>query len=184
MIIKDYLKWFKRPSIPEMLNESVSTETSDEIVINTTKPNGAGHHVTKTADYHIIYDISSKLLWIVWINIKTNKFKGIDILMKLIEIAKSKGCIGLTADWETGIIQGIEANGYYVGMKWGFLPDKGIKFVNDILKTEYPNFKAMFDDPNFLKMWKEAKVPYSGTFDLSTNSISWQQLNKNFPIYK
>lgn len=121
-----------------------------------------------------------------WIYTKTNKYSGTDILKALIKYCQESGFKTITGYGIRGtdsvIINGkrkiITTNGYYSLMRWGFIPDKGIKFINNILKTNYTTLEDAFSNKEFWTKWREDGKEYTGEFDVSSNSLSFNVLDK------
>ena len=124
------------------------------------------YHVIDTPDYEIRYDIVGDALQLMWIHTKTNKYKGIDLFNKIVEYANSKNLDEIYAWWCDGIIDGIPATGYFIGMKWGFNPVDGIKFVNKTIGASYQSMEEARQDPNFLTLWKAEGKNFTGVYKL------------------
>ncbi len=137
-----------------------------------------GYHEIDSQDFVLRYDIVGDSLQLMWIRNRTNRIKGLDIFKQLVKYAQSINMDDIYGWWVDGTIDKVPATGYYIGMKWGFMPVDGIKFVNKQLKTNYPDMTAAHADPNFLPMWKAKGRNFTGEFDLKPGSLSLQILSK------
>ena len=77
-----------------------------------------------------------------------------------------------------GKSKSIVVNGYYTMLRWGFIPEGGIKFINKVLHSNYESLESAIIDPEFWNRWKLEGKEFIGFFDLSSNSLSWKILNK------
>lgn len=143
-----------------------------------------GYKSIETPDFILKIDEVDTHVTLSWIYMKTQKYKGTDVLNAIIKYSKSKGYKSITGFGIRGTdivkIDGksktIETNGYYTLMRWGFIPDNGIKMINRVLKTKYPSLIAAYKDPEFWTKWKQNGKDYTGEFDIAPNSLSWKIL--------
>jgi hypothetical protein len=135
------------------------------IIKNTTKVKQGISHV-KNEDFDIIFDIEGDTLTLTWINVKSGKFTGKDVLSALIQLAHENGANKIRATGVRGKYHGKLAYGYYALLKWGFIPDGGIAFLNKVLGTKYGSIKEAFADPQFWAMWKDMGVEFTGTLQV------------------
>lgn len=171
---KDYiLKNYK----VKTLNESSYNESVYDIITNTVKKK-QGIYTVKNNDFHIIFDLTDDILELTWITINTNKFTGKEVLLGLIKYCKQFNITKIKATGVRDKHHGKDSYGYYVMLKWGFLPIQGITFINDVLNTNYKSFENAFIDSNFLPKWKINGIEFDGIFDLNQNSLSMKQFNK------
>lgn len=159
------------------LGESTTT-TASELVNDSNVKIKRGINTVTTPDFVLNFDYEGPKATLNWIHSKTSKYKGKDVFKSLAEYLKSKGVKTIGAWGTKGVVYGIEAYGYYVMMKWGFVPEN-MDEINGILGTEYSSFIEASRDTEFWKQWKEKGKDYFGNFDLKPNSISWQLFNKN-----
>ena len=73
--------------------------------------------------------------------------------------------------------------GYYVFLKYGFIPDNNVKFINKIFKInkidkQYTDINEIYLDKSFFKTWKEIGVGFNGSFNLDDDSISMSVYKK------
>jgi hypothetical protein len=113
-----------------------------------------------------------------WIYLKTNKYKGKDILKALVKIAQKSGANEMSALASKDVVNGVETNGFYSLVKWGFEPTKGIDWINKVLGTNYKDLETAYNDPNFLPLWKTKGKECWVTFDLIPGSLSNRILAK------
>lgn len=140
--------------------------------------NKAGFMVVNSSDFELMYDVMDERVTLMWITKKTENFSGIDLFKGLVLYLKEIGVETITAWGVKGYIAKKEGVGYYVLLKWGFIPDKGIILINRMLKTSYKNFCEVYDDPKFFKLWQEKGRDFTGAFSLDKNSLSMKQLSK------
>ena len=140
----------------------------------------------ETDDFMIKFDeITGDSLTIDWIYNISNKIRGIDIFKGIIEYCNKKNYDSIHAYGIRGLgyvnddkqSVGVETNGYYTMMRWGFVPKNGVKDINKILKTKYKSIDDMYLDQNFWTKWKKDVNDYAGVFDLNKNSLSYKILN-------
>lgn len=136
-----------------------------------------GLSIIETEDYIINFDYEGEKATLNWINTKTNKYKGKEIFNAFLDYMKSKGVRKIGAYGTKGNVYGIKAYGYYVMLKWGFIPEN-ISEINDLLSTSYNSFEEALQDSNFWNQWKEKGDDYYGIFDLTPNSLSWKLFNR------
>ncbi len=140
----------------------------------------------ETEDFMLRIGEMTSHITLSWIYTKTSKYSGTDILKALIKYCQENGFKSITGYGIKGhdsvIIDGkrksIVTNGYYSLMRWGFIPDKGVKFINKTLKTNYSTLEDAFSDKEFWTKWKEDGKEYTGEFDVSSNSLSFRVLDK------
>lgn len=167
------------------LNESVALQLLK--IIENNKRNEGNYILVETSDFIVKFnEVSGKHLSFNWCYMKTKKFSGTDILRALIMYSQKKGYRYISGygikGYDKAKIDGkykdIKVNGFYTIMRWGFLPDKGVKFINKVLKSNYSSLEDAFSDSFFWQQWKEKGVEFYGEFDLSPNSLSFKVLNK------
>ena len=172
-----YLKRYESYSnvIDELLNIIETQQVKDDF-----------YQVIDTEDFVLKLDNVGDYLTINWIWMKTRKYSGTELFNAIIKYAENKGydtiyafgIKGKNLVKADGKNQVIIVNGYYTLMRWGFIPDKGINFINRILKEKYESFEDAFSDPEFWIKWKSKGVEYGGSFDLTPNSLSFKILNR------
>ena len=148
-------------------------------------PDKKGLVLIKTSDFAIKFDTWGNTYNLYWIKNFSSKFKGTDIFKELLKIVKER--VGEKVIIATGIrgdFKGEDTNGYYTMMRWGFIPEGGISFINKILGTNYEKIEKAFNDSNFWINWKANGVQFDGEFDMSVNSLSWKVLNHQLLVEK
>jgi hypothetical protein len=136
-----------------------------------------GLSVIDNPDYICKFDIDDdQTATLIWINTKTNKYKGKDIFKALLEYLKGEGVNKVYAWGTRGKVYGVQAVGHYVMLRWGFIPEN-MNYINKPLKTNYKNIKDALNDPEFLVKWKQDGDDFKGVFDMKSNSLSWKLLN-------
>ena len=130
-------------------------------------------------DYNLIFDINihNNVLNLDWINVKSNKYSGKDLINALIKICKYYNLTKIKATGAKGKYHNTNSFGYYVLLKYGFIPKEGIKLINKTLNTQYKNFEEAYSDINFLTLWKNNGLEYDGVLDLNPNSLSMKIYN-------
>lgn len=133
----------------------------------------------KNADFEMKYSAMDNYLILLWIHIKPNSnYKGIEVFKALIEFTRTNNLPVITAFAARRKFRRINTNGYYSLLKWGFIPDKGISFINKTLGSKYTSIQEAYSDQEFLKRWKEKGAEFDGSFEVSPTSFSMQVLNK------
>lgn len=136
-----------------------------------------GMSVIDTPDYICKFDINDDhTATLIWINTKTNKYKGKEIFEALLEYFKEQGVKKVFAWGTRGKVYGVQAIGHYVMLRWGFIPET-MDYINKPLKTSYKTFKDALKDPEFLSKWKQDGDDFKGVFDMKSGSLSWKLLN-------
>ena len=130
-------------------------------------------------DFNIIFDINinDKTLNLDWINNKSNKYSGKDIINALIKLCDFYNLNKIKAVGAKGKYHNTNSFGYYVLLKYGFIPKDGIQLINKVLNTNYKNFEEAYSDNNFLVLWKEKGIEYDGYLYLNKNSLSYKIFN-------
>ena len=131
-----------------------------------------GIYTVKNADFHIIFDIAEDVLELTWITINSNKYTGKEVLLGIIDYCQQFNINKLRATGVRGEHHKKDSYGYYVMLKWGFIPDGGISFLNDVLGTKYESIEQAYADPEFWNKWKKDGTEFDGTFDMSAGSLS------------
>lgn len=176
----------------KLVRESLTAQQENILdIINANKVSKDFYTLVETTDFTLKYDDASEdhitLNWI-YIKNKSSNISGTDLFKALIEIAKSKGIYKIFAYGikgydiieVDGVKKSIWVNGYYTMLRWGFIPDKGIHFLNKILKTNYNSLEEAYKEQNFWDSWKENGKEFTGVFDLSSEeTLSMRILNKN-----
>ena len=166
--------------IKNILNEN---ELFD--IIKTQGKSEKFYTLVDTDDFILKYDDTSYMT-LDWIYMKTNKYRGTDIFKAFLQLAKERGHNKVKA-WAikgadvvkiNGKSKSIVVNGYYTMLRWGFIPEGGIKFINKVLHSNYESLESAIIDPEFWNRWKLEGKEFIGFFDLSSNSLSWKILNK------
>ena len=135
-----------------------------------------GLSVIDNADYICKFDINDdNTATLIWINTKTNKYKGKEIFEALLEYFKGEGVKKVFAWGTRGKVYGVQAVGHYVMLRWGFIPED-ITYINKPLKTNYKTIKDALQDPEFLPKWKQDGDDFKGVFNMKPNSLSWKLL--------
>jgi hypothetical protein len=174
-IFEKYSDFVFESNIDEVLN----------IIKNQMKEDKTGKKV-ETSDFILKIDDMTNHVTLSWIYTKTRTYSGTDIIRALIKYAQEKnykfiagyGIKGFDIVEIEGKKTRIVTNGYYSLMRWGFLPDKGIKVINKKLKTNYATLEDAFSDSSFWTTWKDNGGDYTGEFDLKPNSLSFKVLDK------
>ena len=172
-----YLKHFESHTnaIDELLN-----------IIETQQVKQGFYEVIETEDFFLKLDDVGGYLSFNWIWMKTKKYNGTDLFRAIIKYTEKKGFAKISGFGIRGknVVKSfgkkklIDVNGYYSLMRWGFLPNKGVKLINKSLKENYESLEYAFSDPTFWNKWKEKGVEYAGTFDMTPNSLSFKILNR------
>lgn len=172
--------------VKQLLREFLLKESTVDDLYNTIKQNGInkkGYTEVITPEFELRYDTVGDRLSLMWVQIKSSKYKGVDIIKALVKLTRELGLKKITTYAVSGNISGsdkkaVKASGYYALLKFGFIPDGGIEFINKILHTHYKDMQQAYDDVYFLALWKAAEHEFTGDFDVSSGSISMRQLNK------
>lgn len=178
--IKDLQITLLKEKIEKLTNKKVKLIESPQDVYNiiqTNKIDENGSWVVNTPDFELKYDDKGDFMF-SWINTKTSKYKGLDIFKALVKVAQTSGAREINALAAKGKTNGIDANGFYTLIKWGFESVKGIEWINKILGTNYKDMEEARRDPNFLLQWKTKGKESYVTFDTTPGSLSIQTLNK------
>lgn len=157
------------------LKEPADKEIYD--IVQSNKVNEHGNWWIDTPDFQLKYDDKGDFMF-SWIYLKTNKYRGADIFKAVLRLAKEVGAKEIHALAAKGVTNNVDATGYFVLVKWGFLPIKGIEWVNKLLGTSYQSFEEAYNDSNFLPMWKQKGQEGYVTFDLTPGSLSMKVFNK------
>ena len=132
-------------------------------------------------DFALRFDVWGPTFRLSWIKNKSGKYRGTDIWKTLLDVIKKKfGLKDITASAEKGYdsVDKVELNGYYTMLRWGFIPDKGIKMFNALLGEDYKSLEEAFSDEKFWSDWLKYGQSWTGVFDASPNSLSWKLLYK------
>ncbi len=166
-----YLKYFENNDILYMLKNDIKHKGIYDVLNND--------------DFELkIDDVSGDHLTLNWIKMKTRKYSGTDILNSLIKYSQEKNYEYISAYGIKGDFKGKPVNGYYTLMRWGFIPDKGVNFINNVLDTKYNSLEEAFSKSIFWENWKKNGTEYTGEFNLETNSLSFKILNKEKILIK
>lgn len=157
---------------------TIASTSSQELINDSNVQIKRGINIVTTPDFVVKFDYEGPKATLNWIHSKTTKYKGKDVFKSLADYLTTKGVKTIGAWGTKGVVYGVEAYGYYVMMKWGFVPEDMDK-VNALIGTDYPNFEQASRDLSFWTKWKEDGKDYFGNFDLKPNSLSWQLFNKN-----
>jgi hypothetical protein len=136
--------------------------------------------ILRSEDYDINFDVFLKDSYrLNWIRNLSKRYKGTDIFETLLKwISDRIGIAKITATGIKGKFKGIPVNGYYTMMRWGFLPEDGVDFINDTLGTTYIDERDAVCDSDFWLLWKEDGVEFEGVFDMKDNSLSYTVLHR------
>lgn len=132
------------------------------------------YKIVQNNDFILKWDETEDHLTLSWIYRISDKYKGRDIFNSLIEYCKKKNIPRITAYCVRGNDSIIVNNnkkeiydtGYYTLLKWGFKPDKGVKFLNKTLKTNYSTIESAIKSPIFWKKWKDKGVDFTGYYEI------------------
>lgn len=135
-----------------------------------------GLSVIDTPDYIVKFDMDEdNTATLIWINNKTNKYKGKELFNALLEYLKGQGIKQLSAWGTRGKVYGVQAVGHYVMLRWGFIP-VNMDYINKPLNTNYKTITDALKDPEFLTRWKQDGDDFKGVFNMKPNSLSWKLL--------
>ena len=163
---------YKKPILKE------STNINDIYnLIQREKKNVNNVWIVNNNDFQLNFEDKGDFM-LRWIYLKTNKYKGKDIMKALVKIVQESGDNEMSALASKDVVNGVETNGFYSLVRWGFCPTKGIDWVNKILGTNYESMDAAYADPKFLPLWKTKGKECWVTFDLTPNSLSIKTLYK------
>lgn len=122
-------------------------------------------HVNNS-DFEIKYNDMDTYLILLWINIKSDKYKGIEVFKALVKFSQEKNLKFIIAYASKGIFYKVETTGYYSLLKWGFIPLEGIDLINAALEGNYKSIEEARKDSKFLANWKEKGIAFDGIFEL------------------
>jgi hypothetical protein len=137
--------------------------------------------VVDNEDFEVRFDLWGDTYRFNWIINRTAKYRGADIFHALITaVEMAYGAKPITTSAEKGYDEQAkkDLNGYYTMLRWGFIPDKGVKMFNALLGETYPTMEAAFKDSSFWKNWRDYGSSYTGVFDMTPGSLSWDLLEK------
>lgn len=168
--------------------DTTTQETElDKYISSKMTPDESGEIHIKNDDFDVKIDTFGDSYTLNWINVKSKNVKGTELFKSILHGLKKLGDRPIHAYGIRGtdIIKGedgknkiINVNGYYTVLRWGFFPDKGVKYINKTLKTNYPTMEDAYKDPTFWENWKENGKEFTGVFDMNKNSTSWKVLNR------
>lgn len=145
------------------------------------------YYISENEDFTIKYDfVGEESMGLDWIYNKTRKYTGTSLFKCLIQIGlenkmhmiKTYAVKGNDLIKIDGYTRAIQTNGYYTMLRWGFVPDGGINFLNGVLGTDYPDLETAYNDSEFWSNWRENGIEFVGFFYLNKDSISFDVLDK------
>lgn len=138
-----------------------------------------GNIIILNKDFELKFDTFAGLYRLNWIWNESGKYKGTDILKTVLEVVSDRlGDKPVTTTGIRGEFKGIQTNGAYTMLRWGFLPEGGVEMLNSYLGEDYVSLEAAFKDPVFWENWKKYASEYDGVFDMTPGSLSWDLLLK------
>lgn len=160
----------------EILNENINSNILDMIY------NGKetkSYTLVDNKDFELKFNNMDSYFILLWINVKSgSKYTGLDIFKAIVSYCKKEKLSEIVATASRGKFKGLDTNGFYTLIKWGFESTKGIDWINTILDTNYKSWEEARDDGEFLPNWKKHGKESDVEFDLSKNSLSLRIFNK------